>query len=162
MIPSRCLAAALAAAFALGAAARAENKIPDDVKAVLDKAEKFELISLDPGRDGEKPKDGFHGWKVLGQTEVKDADTRKKLVAALEKGVKENDGRVAACFNPRHGIKATHDGKTVELVICFECLSISGWTDGEPFSVLTSRKAEETFNKTLTDRNVPLPKGRDE
>lgn len=27
----------------------------------------------------------------------------------------------SACFNPRHGLKATHQGKTIEVVICYEC-----------------------------------------
>jgi hypothetical protein len=60
------------------------------------------------------------------------------------------------------GLEATHEGKTVELVICFECLSMSGWTDGVQFSKLTARGPEETFNRVLKEKGVKLPPGREE
>lgn len=37
---------------------------------------------------------------------------------------------VAACFNPRHGLRAVHAGHTVDLVICFECLTLEVFADG--------------------------------
>src|SRR5205814_561732 len=71
---------ALAAPEGKGAA---ENKLPAEVQAILDKADKFELLSLDPTPEEQEPKDAFHGYKVLGRTALKDADVRKKIVAAL-------------------------------------------------------------------------------
>ena len=91
------------------------------------------LISLDPNlepKDG-KDADRFHGWKVLGQTTIKDADVRKKVLDAVLKGIQENKGEAANCFQPRHGLHATHEGKTVDLVICFECLQIRAYGDGD-------------------------------
>src|SRR5262249_37945696 len=88
-----------------------ENKVPDDARLIVEKAEEIELLSIDPARPVEKPKTDFHGWKVLGKTVIKDAEVRKKLVAAMKKGVEETKGQVAICFNPRHGIRASHDGK---------------------------------------------------
>src|SRR5262249_21920882 len=84
---------------------------------VLEKADSYELLSLDPGTEGVK--DGFHGWKVLGKTTVKDKKARALVLGALKKGVAER-GRPLKCFEPRHGLRATHGGTTVELVICFE------------------------------------------
>ena len=40
-------------------AADKENKIPDELQAILEKAEKFDLLSLSPEYLQEKPKDGF-------------------------------------------------------------------------------------------------------
>jgi hypothetical protein len=151
------------AALALGGAGcrAAGNDLPKEVRAVLDKADRFEVVSLDPTRQKEKPKDDFHGWKVLGSTEVKDAEARKKVVAALYEGIADSDGKVAACFNPRHGIRATHDGKTVELVICFECLSMQGFLGKERSGALTTRSPEKTFDQVLRDAKVPLaPKAK--
>ena len=88
-------------------------------------------------------------------------DDKKAILAALRKGVADSDGMVAACFNPRHGIEATYEGKTVELVICFECLSISGWVDGERFSVLTTGGPAGEFNRMLEAKGVPLPKAKE-
>ena len=156
----------LALAFALGvllpsAACVADtgNKLPADAQAVLDKAEEIELYSLDPAEnaDAEKPKEQFHGWRVLGKTTVTKGD-KKDVVEALGKGIKGSDGSVAACFNPRHGIRATHDKKTVELVICFECLSMQVFEGGEKTaSVLTTATPQKTLDKVLTAAKVPLP-----
>jgi hypothetical protein len=152
------LVALLTLAVAAGARAdKKENKIPDDLRSMLEKADQFELLSLDPRPQQEKPKDDFHGWKVLGKTTVKDADVRQKLVAALKKGVAENTGIVAACFNPRHGIRVTVDGKTADFVICFECYQVQvfvGDKKGDGF--LTTNSPQPTFDGVLRDAKVPL------
>jgi hypothetical protein len=133
------------------------NKIPDKARAILEKAEQIELLSIDPERPKENPKDDFHGWKVLGKTVVKDAEVRKKLVAAFQKGVEENKGEAALCFNPRHGIRASHDGKTADFLICFECFhghTYVGEKEIEGF--LTTDSPEAVFDKVLKDAMVPL------
>src|SRR5262245_20526938 len=138
------------------------RKLPEDAKAILEKADQLELLSVHPERPQEKPKDEFHGWKVLGRTVVKDADTRKAIRAAISKGVAESQG-VAGCFNPRHGIRATSGGKTVDLVICFECWWMEVHVGGKWFAVWTSGSPEPTLDKVLRDANVPLaPKPKDE
>src|ERR1700722_14232822 len=118
----------LAASAATPAEKEKGDKIPTAARTILDKAESFELYSIDPVKPDKKPKDDFLGWKVLGKTAVKDADVRKKLIEALAAGAAENKGEVADCFNPRHGIRAKFDGKTVDLVICFECNQVEGTT----------------------------------
>src|SRR5262249_26011603 len=131
-----------------------------DARTVLDKADEIELFSLNPDKKAKKEGGGLRGWEVLGQVKLT-GDDKAAIVKALERGIAASDGSAAACFNPRHGIKAAHDGRTVELVICFEGLSISGWNDGEPFGVLTGSGPEATFNAMLKDKGVPLPPGRD-
>ena len=135
---------AFASIITLGIAANGADNIPDEPRAILDKAEQIELLSLDPVPSIEKLKDGFHGWKVLGKTAVKDAEVRKKLVAAFKKGVADNDGMAAFCFNPRHGIRAIHDGKTVDFVICFECFQVQSYV-GDKNRVLNHRFARGCF-----------------
>jgi hypothetical protein len=153
------LAAFLLAAHQVRAA---ENKLPDRAKTILDKAKSYELFSLDPRKDEEKEekgKDNFHGYKVLGKTTVKDAKDREKLLTALAKGIKESKGEIAKCFDPRHGIRATHDGQTVDLVICFECLQVYvyyGKGDKRAANVLTTRSPEATLDKILKDAGVKL------
>jgi hypothetical protein len=155
-----CFALAVVAAGCASIPPAADNnRMPADVQTVLDRCDEIELYSLDPARnlDTEKPKDEFHGWKVLGKTTLKTGD-RKAVLAALNKGIKDSDGTVAACFNPRHGIKATHDGRTVELVICFECLSMQvNYGDGKTVSLTTTSTPQRAFDEALTDAKVPLP-----
>jgi hypothetical protein len=148
----------VAAAIAAMTRAAEKNQIPEDLRAVLEKGEQFELLSLSPELLKEKPKDAFHGWKVLGKTTLKDAEARQKLVAALQKGAKENVGNVKECFNPRHGIRVTHEGKTTDLVICFECFQVQvyrGEKQGNGFPTTGSPQA--AFDGALKEAKVPLP-----
>jgi hypothetical protein len=145
------------AMLAASAAARAD-KIPEDLQAILENAEQFELLSLSPERLQEKPADAFHGWKVLGKTTVKDAEARKKLVVAFKKGVEANDGIAAACFNPRHGIRVTHEGKTTDFVICFECFQVQVFAgDKQIKGFLITASPQVTFDSVLKEAKVPLP-----
>jgi hypothetical protein len=158
----RTIAPLAVLALALPAfAADRDNKLPDDAKAILEGADTFEVYSLDPKRSVEKPKDHFHGWKVLGKTALKDRKERAKLLGALQKGIKESDGSAALCFNPRHGIRAVKGDKSVDLVICYECLSMQVWQGDKAGSVLTTRSPEKAFNRLLAAAKVPLPTQRD-
>ncbi|HVS36600.1 MAG TPA: hypothetical protein VMS17_13640, partial [Gemmataceae bacterium] len=132
--------------------------LPKEVQAVLEQADQLDVYSLQPPNPPkEKPqvKDVFHEYKVLGKTTIKDAAVRKKLVEEIEKGVANGFG-AAGCFNPRHGLRATHDGKTVDLVICFECTSIEIFNGTAQSFVWTGRGPQELFDKVLKDADVPL------
>lgn len=139
------------------------GEFPRSVQAVLDGAAEVEVLSLDPGvgaskPDGSgKPNDGFRGWKVLGRTTIK-GDARKSLLQALGKGVGEADlAARAATGNFRHGLRASHGDKTVDLVISFEDGLIRMYLD-DPTSGFTSVTVtpKAAFDKVLQDAKVPL------
>src|SRR5438270_127934 len=112
--------------------------LPADTRKLLDKADTVELLSLDPTPlgDKEKVKQSFHGYKVLGKVDLK-TDDKKKLLKAFYKGIDDSDGSVAGCFIPRHGIRAKVDGKTIEIVVCFQCHSMNVYIGGKRTNVLT-------------------------
>lgn len=143
---------------ALPACAGGTNQLPPEASAILNNADSFELLSLDPTRGDKKPTVAFHGYKVLGKTLIKDKKTQQRLLKALQKGIDANDGTVAGCFNPRHGIRAVSKKKKVELVICFQCYSMSVYVGKEQFSTLTTSLPAPVFNKVLQEARVPLPK----
>jgi hypothetical protein len=164
-----CCLAVLAGAALLAAAGgggsqeeKRANRLPEAAEAILNKAVQedkgvFEVISLDPGAlEKKEGENRFNGWKELGRVAVKEPAARKALLEAVAKGIKENNGEAAKCFNPRHGVHASFDGKTVDLVICFECLQIAVSGDGGKGHVLTTRSPEAAFDKVLKDANVPL------
>jgi hypothetical protein len=163
--------AALAAVVAAGGLAVAADdkadldkfrKLPEAAKAILDKADQLEVFSLDPERPEQKPKDDFHGWKVLGKTAVEGAEARQKVVDALYKGIAEGQG-AAGCFRPRHGVRATSGDKTVDLVICFECVSMEVHVGGDRAAVWTSAAPQKALDRILRAAKVPLPpKPKDE
>jgi hypothetical protein len=131
------------------------NRIPNRAREALARADGVEVLSLDPERQKEKPTDGFHGWKVLGRTVVKDEETRKKVLAAFQKSIEESEGLRAACFKPRHGLRLHHQGKTLDLVICFECFQVHVDEGNEGFLITAS--AQPVMDKVLVDAGVPRP-----
>lgn len=135
------------------------SPLPDAVEAALVTGTEFELFSLSPEEQENLDETrGFHGWEILGSTSVND-QTRTKLLTAFRAGVEENDGSVAACFEPRHGIRVKDDGKTNDFVICFTCNSVAYYVDGvrsEPILITDSPRA--VFDGVLKAANVPLPK----
>lgn len=132
--------------------------LPDDASKLLDAADSVELLSLDPSRIDAKAKDqGFHGYKPLGKTVLK-GEAKKALLATLRKGIADSDGSVAGCFRPRHGIRALLKGKSVDLVICYECHSILIFAGDKPSSTPTHPGPAKQLNKILADAKVPLPK----
>ncbi|HTF89318.1 MAG TPA: hypothetical protein VK843_12980 [Planctomycetota bacterium] len=136
------------------------NRLPAEVETLLREASTMELISIDPNElppDAAAPaQETFHGYKVLGRAPLADAGQRKTLAELVLQGIRESDGRQEKCFEPRHGIRVEQDARVLELVICYECLSIKAF--GNVFgaghgaeTVLTSRAVEpavtSAFNK---------------
>jgi hypothetical protein len=139
------------------------NKIPDLARVALEKAEKFELLSLDPEPHRNRwPNYEFHAWRILGSMMVTNAEVRYDLVAALKKSVEENKNIGSSCFNPRHGIRVIYDGKTNDLVICFQCLAVLVYQsddDEKPKEFLirdSAQSAQSLFNRVLMKQKIPL------
>jgi RNA polymerase sigma factor (sigma-70 family) len=138
--------------------------IPSEFRKALGRAETLELYSLDPRKPALKDEATFHEWKVLGKTEVK-GESLTKLLAALKQGVDEADQNVSAgCYRPRHGLRATVDGKSYDFVICFECVLvlIYGASAEKNAGFHVSHSPAQTFNRILTDAMIALPKQPDE
>jgi hypothetical protein len=152
---------AVLAAAVVEAAAQNQKELPAAVKEILDKVEQFDLYSLEPEptkeqKAGKSTK--LHGWLILGKTTVKDARTRQGLLKALEKRSRRGG---AKCFDPRHAIRATHGGKTVDLLICFECSWIYVYEGGKHTSTLTvDGGVQPAFDKVLPAAKVPLARKR--
>jgi len=109
------------------------------VQAFLEGAERVELLRLNPRKvEGpEKPLQSFHGYEVLAHARVEGADKRKELARSLGKSFHWNEARQALCFNPRHGLKAHCQKRTLELVICFECGRIDVYEAGKGTGSIT-------------------------
>jgi hypothetical protein len=133
------------------------NVLPEKTLNVLLKAEKFELLSLNPEPEKVRPKDHFHGYTVLGKTEVKDAALRKDIVESFKKGM-EGEINPAKCFDPRHGFRATHEGKTVELVICFACSQFYVHDGSGNSKYLVNMMPQTLLNKVLKDAGISIAK----
>lgn len=64
-------------------------------------------------------KGSFHGYEITETVEIENADSRQNFVDYLFN--ESIEFPAMRCFLPRHGFRATANGKTVEILICFEC-----------------------------------------
>lgn len=155
MSPGRMIVGVVMALVVTGCGPK--NDVPEPTMSALQDAEQYLLLSLDPKHHDMPPPDAFHRWGVLGRTTVADPATRKRLNDALRAGARENDGTVAGCFNPRHGIRAVKGEKWVDLVICFECMSVQVYEDGKQTrGFLVTESPQKVFDEVLKKAGVPL------
>lgn len=131
---------------------------PGDSRQVLEQSQQFTLLSLNPS-PATFEKEAFHGFGVLGKTEVAEAKKRASLIAALDDGIARAQ-ESAACFNPRHGIRVVRDKKTVELVICFECMNFYVYANGNKSGGGISRDPQALFDRVLAEAGVPVAKDK--
>ncbi len=137
------------------------NRLPDAIRDVIAGADRFELLSLDPDGGSTREAGHFWGWRVLGSVVVGSPD-RDMLVSALEQGIAENGGWVAACFIPRHGIRASLGGSSVNLVVCFECAQVYIYLDDKwSGSVLVTGSPQPAFDRVLSAAGVQLAEQSD-
>lgn len=137
-----------------------ENDVPPFILQTLQGKGSYELLSLDPlhRTSTSQPADSFYGFHILGRTTVTDPQTRQELNEALCRGAKESSSWFAGCFIPRHGVHVVSGGQTVDLVICFECLTVRAYNGGGQYNEFRiSDSPQPTFDEVLTAAGVPLP-----
>jgi hypothetical protein len=146
---------ALALVGSAGRVDDSHDRLPDAASSLLDGADAIELISIDPRDRPARPEEGFHGWKILGRTTLREGEARRAIVAAVRRGVAEADG-ASGCFEPRHGLRASKGHDSADLVICFSCRWIEVHVGGKTASVWTTDAAKSPLNRALRDAGLPL------
>ncbi len=136
--------------------------IQEPARSIAANADTWMLLALDPSfpEEGTDPDTLFHGHAILGAVNVSDADAIRRLSEALNQGIEANDGMVAGCFNPRHGISVATDEGSVDLSICFECLQIYVYGPGgeRVETVLTMSEPSSVFNGIYRDAGLTIAK----
>ena len=151
-------------------ATRLASAFPNNSRDVLEQSEKLTLFSLSstPGDYDElvgSPRRAlFHNHGVLGKTLVS-GPAKSQLLASFDDGLVAPRPRPGmanlaqiGCFNPRHGIRATHGGRTIDLLICFSCQKFEAYEDGKLLqrSTMATAAAQPLFDSVLTKAKVPL------
>lgn len=105
------------------------------------------------------PSADFHGMSPYAAVEL-DRVSRTQVARAIEAA--QSDA-VAACFEPRHGLRVVNAEETLDLVICFQCLQIAVYrTDAtgpfQPVGVLPiTGEPSALFNRLLEENGVTPP-----
>ncbi len=137
--------------------------VPGPAHEILAAATSMEIISLYPydhdlEAQGLADAPKFFYYAELGRATLTDPAKIRAVVEAVYGGINDSDGMVAACFNPRHGIHAEGDGKPVDFVICFECLSMHIHVEGERNPARTTRAPGELLTKIWEEAGLTLQK----
>lgn len=121
-------------------------------------AEKFQLISID-GRFDQyeiKASPTFHGYPVLGQVDITDANQRRKIIAAYQEGLRAR-GPSMKCWWPRHGIHIVQtNNNTIECLICFQCRAFGEYHNANFKRGGAFGGNQDKFDKPLSDAGVPI------
>ena len=133
--------------------------MPAAAAAAFYNAERLWLYALNPApSDQPQAENTFHGFEVLRQTTLSNARERHELLSAIAEGIRSSDGKVAACFMPRHGLRAVDaNGQQYDLQICYECLSMRVWDgDSRLASILTARGVESCVSQVFRNAGLPI------
>lgn len=135
------------------------DKIPTGAEAALRLAPTWELYSLNPYAEyDEADPETFHGWKVLGSLDIQDDQVRQRLLSSLAESVAANPGQTAACFMPRHGIRAAYQNQQYDFVLCFQCFKAKWYLGDSPQTGFNPTDTPgPAFNAVLKAADVPLP-----
>jgi len=115
------------------------------------------LYSLEPSIPNDTI--GFHGFKVLGEVKLAPSQIAIATLEFKEAVEAFNDNMaVAACFNPRVGLRVVKDGKTSDFALCFECRGMVGYSsDGTQFHYEVAG-SPQNLNQILLDAKIPISK----
>jgi len=132
-----------------------ENRLPDDIVSLLSRARKFELVSVDPVSEAGS-QGPYFGFRVLGRARIVPKADRSTLVKALLKSIRDARPESFLCFNPRHALHVEDDGRTLDVLVCFECWNGRYETNGSRGTFRATTFAEPVFDRFLKEAGVPL------
>jgi hypothetical protein len=141
--------------------------LDDQAQRVLERASSMTVMSIEPtllspnffARLSESfSYRHFLGWRLLGQTTVNDAATRKRVAASIESAVRNFNGWRATCFNPRHAVRVTSGTQTYDFVICYECGSLECYSGERELGSVCISGSSRTLNALLTAAHIKLAK----
>jgi hypothetical protein len=145
-----------------------KNEIPNNVREVLNSADKIEILLLRPGGTSYHPawkfklysNGKYFGNEILGRAFVRGTKGKGEFLNALYASVASTPFEdQSMCFEAKHGLRASYRGKTVALLISFRCQNFYLYTADDqthPPLFAISEKVRETFDRILKEANVAV------
>ena len=140
---------------------QAREELPDDPDELI-------LFSIDgtawqkrigkpaPVQEGET----LHGHPVLGKTRIYDPVKQRTVIAAVKEAIRRGPEQTLRCFVPRHALRLTKGGESVDVVVCFECLRYQTFRGANAESAAAAGNMADApqplLNKILSDAGVRL------
>jgi hypothetical protein len=123
----------------------------------------LEVILLDPaarneGAATERVAEGrLDGWKIVQRVRINKRSEIEQLATGLRLSTETSPSGVALCFEPRHALRFTKEGKEVFVIVCFRCayMEVKGYAPFQGASV--SRAAEKDFYLVFRAHGLTRP-----
>jgi hypothetical protein len=131
------------------------ESLPPNVREILEKAEKFEVLAEVREEEFDESDDSFTFEANRIAKITKNSDKKEILEAFYHDAARED--ALSACYYPYHRLRATYENKTVEVEICFKC---SKFIVESPFGnfygiiVRDNRKSENVLNRIIQNQGV--------
>ena len=132
-----------------------DYEFPAEVALALKAPSKATLYSLEPWEEAAPGESTLHGFKIIGQLNL-DRDLEKTVAAQFKAAITTWDGTGAGCFDPRHALTVTSEGKTYDILLCYECGEIEIFSGKPMIADMRARGTGETLNAILSAHKVPL------
>ncbi|QIF05362.1 hypothetical protein [Roseimicrobium sp. ORNL1] len=132
------------------------NYFPAEVVEALQTDPEATLFSINPLSDAGDSNDSLRNHRIYGKTVLSSAADRASLVNVLTESTR-GAWEGAACFDPRHALRATGPKGTYDLVICFGCGQVHVYHPDGRKQLVFIRASSDKYNSYLTARDVPLP-----
>ena len=134
--------------------ARLQQVLPGKMRTALEKSDQLYLYSLDPSWESHAS-NKFHSWGINGRTLVKDKTIKRHIIDIYYDGIADTNFS-AACFSPRHGIRAAQGRSTLDIVICFACGQAKTYFNGKEGWHHFGSKFQGNLDSILMRNKVPL------
>lgn len=129
-----------------------DKSLPPKVREILEKAESFEILA-----DRLRKSDSSSVKPNRIAKITNEADKKEVLEAFYFDASRE--GYSAACFLPHHAIRATYQGKTVEIEICFDCSKFIVESEvGRFYGTIAQEigKSEDLLNQIIESKGIEI------
>jgi len=129
-----------------------DQSIPLDVRSILENAESFEILA-EVDRD-ERSESDILTFEPNRIAQIPTDEMKKQVLEAFYSDA-ANEDSPANCYEPHHSMRATYQGKMVEIEICFACAQFFVKTDLaknlQGTIVRDGRKSEELFLRIVNE-----------
>jgi hypothetical protein len=141
----------------VAAETRAREHLVGQMRSSLEGVTSIELLSLDPFPGPTKSQGTFHGWRVLGRTNVPVSHVQAVLASVSSDF--QADPSIPACeIQPRHGLRL-RGAHSVDLVICYWCRWADAYVGDSEVGAGSFRvrgATEESLNELLARAGIGL------
>ncbi|MEO7325000.1 MAG: hypothetical protein ABIW82_09250 [Dokdonella sp.] len=149
------IAPTLALVFTAQCAHAGSNTLPAEVQQALHSGGHAVLYSLEPWEAPDKKTAKFHGYEILGRSELSPTQ-EATAVAAFDAAITGFDGAVAACFDPRHAIRIRTNGHAYDFLLCYSCQQLEIYRDDKSLVFVGAAGSPKVLNELLTSLHVRL------